>query len=82
MKYGILPNITEKKIYFADIGQAVDYRDSLDDSIKELKNWFDYYLVEYNVENKLETKIYKEMMNEYERLEHLRRCVCKRLDLL
>lgn len=82
MKPGILPNITEKKIYFADIGDLIDYRDDLDEAKDKLDLFFKRILVRISVENDVEREMYKEMTKEYERIDHLRRCVSKRLDVL
>ena len=79
MKYGILPHITEKKIYFADIGDLVDFRYDLDDARHKLDDFFNNCLEEIIVDNDVDKQIYKEMTAEYERIEHLQRCVNTRL---
>jgi hypothetical protein len=73
MKYCILPEITEKKIYFADIGDLIDYKYDLQDAKKKLVDFFECYIVEYRPEDELQTQIYKAMTQEYERIEHLLR---------
>jgi hypothetical protein len=71
MKYGILPEITEKKIYFADMGDLVDYKYDLLEAKQKLVDFFESYVVEYDPEDDLQYKIYKVMMQEYERIDHL-----------
>lgn len=71
MKYGILPEITEKKIYFADVGDLVDYKYDLQEAKQKLVDFFESYVVEYKPEDKQQSTIYKAMMQEYERIDHL-----------
>lgn len=71
MKYGILPDITEKKIYFADVGILVDYKYDLQEEKQKLIDFFEKYVLEYDPEDDLQSKIYREMIQEYERIEHL-----------
>ena len=75
MKPAILPNITEKAIYFADIGDLVDYKYDLQEAKDKLSQFFDQYVEDYIPDNEMEKTIYKEMIQEYERIEHLIRCV-------
>jgi hypothetical protein len=71
MKYGILPEITEKKIYFADVGDLVDYKYELQEAKQKLIDFFEKFVIEYDPEDDLQSTIYKVMMQEYERIEHL-----------
>lgn len=71
MKYGILPDITEKKIYFADVGDLVDYKYDLQEAKQKLVDFFESYVVEYSPEDEQQSIIYKVMMQEYERIDHL-----------
>jgi len=71
MKYGILPEITEKKIYFADVGDLVDYKHDLQEAKQKLVDFFESYVVEYKPEDEQQSTIYKAMMQEYERIDHL-----------
>lgn len=71
MKYGILPDITEKKIYFADVGILVDYKYDLQEEKQKLIDFFEKYVLGYDPEDDLQSKIYREMIQEYERIEHL-----------
>lgn len=75
MKPAILPNITEKAIYFADIGDLVDYKYDLQEAKDKLSQFFDQYVEDYIPDNETEKTVYKEMIQEYERIEHLIRCV-------
>lgn len=79
MKPGILPNITEKVIYFADIGDLVDYKYDLQEAKDNLSQFFDQYVEDYIPTNEIEKTIYKEMTQEYERIEHLLQCVNVRI---
>ena len=79
MKPGILPNITEKVIYFADIGDLVDYKYDLQEAKEQLSQFFDQYVEGYVPSDKIATQVYKEMTQEYERIEHLIRCTDVRI---
>jgi len=73
MKYGILPEITEKKIYFASIGDLVDYKYDLREAKIKISEFFKVYIEEYDTNNDIQNAIYKEMNKEYERIDHLLR---------
>ena len=45
-------------------------------------DWFEEYVVEYDPEDDKQSKIYRTMMGEYERIEHLLRYTERRLNNL
>lgn len=82
VNYGICRHITENKLYFADVGDLVDCQYDLTEAKQKMLDWFEEYVVEYDPEDDKQSKIYRTMMVEYERIEHLLRYTERRLNNL
>jgi len=80
MRYGILPEISEKKIYFSKPPILKDYITELSESKKKLNMFFDQLLTDIDIDDTIDNRIYREMLTEYGRIEHLERCSRKRLE--
>ena len=76
----IVRNITEKSIYFSKKHELYDVLEVLLIERGKLNRFFDRMIeTDFTTNDWL---IYKEMLNEYERIEHLIRCAKTRLNSL